>query len=97
MIALKFSDEDLVEAVKEIFRCRWCKGEGEVLNPYFESCLKSGLTPEEFYDCKFCDSSVREKCKLGEIITCDRCGGTGYEKLDWEEFLRRLMEDADDP
>jgi len=90
--ACEWSKKEVVpDGIKEIFRCRECKGEGKVVNPYFEDCMKSGLTPEELYDCKFCpDPLVKERCNLGEILTCPICDGTGYEVLTWQEFIERL-------
>ena len=44
-----------------------------------------------------CDSCYyQDGCAAGGNITCPSCQGEGYERLDWKEFLRRLMEDADD-
>jgi len=91
VIALKFSGEDLVEAVREIFTCRTCNKEGMIPNPSFEACRKDG----ESWDCNSC--YYRDECDEGEIIICPDCQGEGYERLSWEEFFRRLMEDADNP
>ncbi len=92
MIALKFSDEDLVEAVREVFTCRTCGGEGSIRNPAFEACRDDEHPYGHCIPCYY-----REDCDRGELITCPDCLGEGYERLDWKEFLRRLMEDADNP
>jgi len=90
MQSFMLSNEDyLKESIKELFRCRYCKGEGQVINPYFEVCR------EDFpvtHDCKFCD--FIEECGRGEIIPCEWCDGTGYERLTWEELYKRLTKEV---
>ncbi len=90
MIAIPL-DAMLKKVVLDIFTCRGCNGEGKVQNPYFEVCMR-----DEDWEDWDCDSCYYHDGCGGEVITCPDCNGEGYERLDWKEFLRRLMEDADD-
>lgn len=65
------------------FKCKVCKGSGEVPNPDFEQCanLNDEIPKGKCQGCVYYSD-----CSKGEFVFCDNCSGNGSLTIDLSKW-----------